>query len=87
MTHFTDSPMESMMSRIPRYRQEPEAPASTSAHPCAGCCYNRGNGCIGICYRELRGSTARQGRDNRDIAAVPHPDSPLQTHDSGRCTS
>ena len=87
MTDFTDSPMESMMSRIPRYRQEPEPLIPTSAHPCAGCCYNRGNGCIGICYRELRRSTIHQGRDNRDLTSVPHHDSPLPSHESGRCTS
>ena len=87
MTHFTDNPMESMMSQIPRYRQEPEQPASTSAHPCTGCCYNRGNGCIGICYRELRGRTMHQGRDNQAITPVPRSDSKLPSHESGRSTS
>lgn len=85
MTHFTDSPMESMMSRIPRYRKEPEPPVSTSDHPCTGCGYNRGNGCIGICYRKLLGTSARQGKDDQNMAMIPRPDSPPPLLDSGRC--
>ena len=86
MTHFTDSPIESMMARIPRYRPESELPISVSTHACTGCGFRRGHGCIGICYRELRRNTSGQDKTSPNTTAVSLSDAPPPAIDEGRCS-
>jgi hypothetical protein len=49
--YFTNSPYERMMMETPRGR--PETEALPPGHPCRGCCYYKGEKCIGICWRTL----------------------------------
>ena len=53
MTRFTDSPFETMMTRIPEDGKETSRPPSLSpSHPCYGC-GNYEKSCVGICHREM----------------------------------
>ena len=54
MTRFTDSPYEVFMTRVPAGRRgAPSPPSRPPGHPCAGCPYDKGAPCIGVCLRKL----------------------------------